>query len=94
MSQPLQESMAKVRDNRVGRMERIIKRLNEAGIEITMEDVLMESKDGATLGRPHLADALIKKGIAKTREEVFADLLHNNSKFYIPHYSPTPERSN
>ena len=89
-NQPLQESMAKVRDNRVGRMERIIKRLNEAGIEITMEDVLMESKDGATLGRPHLADALIKKGIAKSREEVFADLLHNNSKFYIPHYSPTP----
>jgi predicted metal-dependent phosphoesterase TrpH len=89
--QPLQDSMAKVRDNRVGRMERIIAKLNGAGINITMEEVLLELSDGATLGRPHLADALIKKGVAKNREEVFAELLHNNSKFYIPHYSPSPE---
>ncbi len=86
----LQNSMAKVRDNRVGRMERIIAKLNAAGIEITMSDVLAELQDGATLGRPHLADALIKRGIAKDRDQVFAELLHNNSKFYIPHYSPTP----
>jgi predicted metal-dependent phosphoesterase TrpH len=90
-NQPLQDSMAKVRDNRVGRMERIIAKLNGAGINITMEEVLLELSDGATLGRPHLADALIKKGVAKNREEVFAELLHNNSKFYIPHYSPSPE---
>jgi predicted metal-dependent phosphoesterase TrpH len=90
-NQPLQDSMEKVRDNRVGRMERIIAKLNGAGINITMEEVLLELSDGATLGRPHLADALIKKGVAKNREEVFAELLHNNSKFYIPHYSPSPE---
>ena len=86
----LQSSMEKVRENRIGRMEKIIARLNGAGIEISMEDVLRELNDGATLGRPHLADALIKKGVAKNRDEVFAELLHNNSKFYIPHYSPTP----
>jgi predicted metal-dependent phosphoesterase TrpH len=90
-NQPLQESMAKVRENRVGRMERIIAKLNGAGFEISMGDVLLELSEGATLGRPHLADALIKKGVAKSREEVFENLLHNNSKFYIPHYSPTPE---
>ena len=86
----LQESMARVRENRVGRMERIIARLNEAGIEISMSDVEAERADGATLGRPHLADALVKKGIAPSRDAVFSELLHNNSKFYIPHYSPTP----
>ena len=86
----LQESIARVRENRVGRMERIIARLNEAGIEISMSDVEAERADGATLGRPHLADALVKKGIAPSRDAVFSELLHNNSKFYIPHYSPTP----
>lgn len=86
----IQSSMAKVRDNRVGRMERIINRLNEAGIEIKMSDVEAERRDGATLGRPHLADALVKKGVAKNRDEVFSNFLHNNSKFYIPHYSPRP----
>ena len=86
----LQDSMAMVRENRIGRMERIIARLNEAGIEISMNDVEAERADGATLGRPHLADALVKKGIAPSRDAVFTELLHNNSKFYIPHYSPTP----
>ena len=86
----LQNSMAKVRENRIGRMERIIARLNEAGIEISMNDVEAERVDGATLGRPHLADALVKKGIAPSRDAVFTELLHNNSKFYFPHYSPTP----
>jgi predicted metal-dependent phosphoesterase TrpH len=86
----LQNSMEKVRENRFGRMEKIIARLNGAGISITMEDVLAELNDGATLGRPHLADALIKKGVAKSRDEIFTELLHNNSKFYIPHYSPSP----
>ena len=91
LNEILQNSMAKVRDNRIGRMERIIKRINEAGIEISMADVENEIEEGATLGRPHLADALVRKGIAKSRDEVFAELLHNNSKFYIPHYSPSPE---
>jgi predicted metal-dependent phosphoesterase TrpH len=86
----LQSSMAKVRENRIGRMERIIARLNEAGIEISMSEVQAELSDGGTLGRPHLADALVKKGVAKNRDEIFSELLHNNSKFYIPHYSPTP----
>jgi len=45
------------------------------------------------LGRPHLADALIAKGYAKSRDEIFADWLHNNSKYYIAHYSPTPEEA-
>jgi predicted metal-dependent phosphoesterase TrpH len=74
-------------------MERIIKRINEAGIEITMSDVLEQLADGATLGRPHLADALVKKGVVKNRDEAFTQMLHNNSKYYIPHYSPLPEEA-
>lgn len=88
---PLQEVMAQTRENRHGRMERIIKRLNDNGYEIAMEDVLAQLSEGATLGRPHLADALIAKGLVKNREQAFAELLHNNSKFYVSHYSPTPE---
>jgi predicted metal-dependent phosphoesterase TrpH len=65
--------------------------MNEAGIEITIEDVMAQLAPGATLGRPHLADALIAKKVVKSRDEAFTDLLHNNSKFYISHYSPTPE---
>ena len=89
-NQALREELAKTRENRVTRMGRMVARLNEAGIEITLEEVLAQLSDGATLGRPHLADALIARGTMKTRDEVFTALLHNKSKYYVSHYSPTP----
>ena len=87
----LAEVLSTTRDNRLTRINRIIWRLNEAGFEITIEDVLAQLAPGATLGRPHLADALIAKKIVASRDEAFTELLHNNSKYYISHYSPTPE---
>jgi len=87
----LSEVLATTRDNRLTRMNRIIARLNEAGYEISIEDVLAQLAPGATLGRPHLADALIAKKLVASRDEACAELLHNNSKYYISHYSPTPE---
>ena len=87
----LAEVLSTTRDNRLTRMNRIIARLNEAGFEISIEDVLAQLAPGATLGRPHLADALIAKKIVASRDEAFTELLHNNSKYYISHYSPTPE---
>jgi predicted metal-dependent phosphoesterase TrpH len=45
----------------------------------------------ATLGRPHLADALVAKGHVASRQEAFEIFLHNKSKYYVNHYSPTPE---
>ena len=83
-------TMEKTRENRHGRMQRIIERLNEAGLEISIQDVLAELAQGATLGRPHLADALIKKGVVNSRDEAFSQMLHNKSKFYVAHYSPKP----
>ena len=88
--QPLYEVLERTRENRHSRMERIIARLNEAGIDITLEEVNAQRKGDATLGRPHLADALVARGHVASRDEAFAALLHNKSKFYINHYSPSP----
>lgn len=88
---PLQDVLTQTRDNRHGRMERIIGKMNTAGIDISMADVLAQLSDGATLGRPHLADALVAKKVVASREEAFAELLHNSSAHYVAHYSPTPE---
>jgi len=71
----LAKTMAQTRENRHGRMEKIIARINQAGIDITMADVLEQLSDGATLGRPHLADALVKKGVVSSRDEAFQLLL-------------------
>ena len=90
-NEALMTMMSQTRENRIGRMHKIIARLNAANYEVTIADVEAQLSDGATLGRPHLADALIAKGYMKTREQVFAEVLHNDSPFYVAHYSPTPE---
>ena len=87
----LMQTLEKTRENRHGRMEKIISRINQAGIDISMKDVLEQLSEGATLGRPHLADALVKKGVVASRDEAFTQMLHNNSKYYVAHYSPSPE---
>ncbi len=91
--QPLISELEKTRENRLTRMERIVARLNEAGIEITLEEVYAQKRGDATLGRPHLADALVAKGHVANRDEAFSTFLHNGSKFYINHYSPSPEEA-
>lgn len=88
--EPLINELEKTRENRLSRMEKIVARLNEAGIEITIEEVYAQKQGDATLGRPHLADALVARGHVASREEAFAALLHNGSKYYINHYSPSP----
>ena len=89
----LMEMMANTRENRFSRMEKIVAKLNAANYEVSLDDVLAQLSEGATLGRPHLADALVAKGYMKSRDQVFAEILHNDSPYYVAHYSPTPEEA-
>lgn len=88
--EPLQEVMAASRDDRVPRMRRMIELMADDGFAITFEEVKQHQPEGATLGRPHLADALVAKGIVRNRDQAFAELLNNDSKYYVSHISPTP----
>lgn len=87
----MQKMLADSRDTRMPRMRKMIELLAADGISITMEDVMAAAPDGATVGRPHLADALVANGVVATRDEAFIDLLHNDSKYYVTHAAPTPE---
>lgn len=85
------EMLAATRDGRVPRMVKMIELLNAANIAVSMEDVSAAKPEGATLGRPHLADALVNLGIIKSRDAAFQGLLNNDSPFYVSHLAPTPE---
>ena len=91
---PLHEQMQQVleetRDGRLPRMRKMIEKMRAEGMEISIEDVENAMPIGATMGRPHLADALVAKKIVKSRDEAFIDLLHNESRFYVSHAAPTP----
>ena len=88
--QPLQEALEASRDDRIPRMKKMIELMSSDGIKITFEEVLKFQPEGATLGRPHLADALVAKGIVKNRDQAFAEFLANDSKYYVSHIAPTP----
>lgn len=64
------EWMESKRDERRPRMQAMVNALNELGQEITMEDV--EAQAGqASLGRPHLARAMVERGIVTSVAEAF-----------------------
>ncbi|QLL24714.1 PHP domain-containing protein [Actinobacteria bacterium IMCC26103] len=87
----LQAMLADSRDTRIPRMRKMVELMAADGIAISMEDVMAATPTGATVGRPHLADALVKNNVVATRDEAFVDLLHNASKYYVTHAAPTPE---
>ncbi|MCI9889301.1 PHP domain-containing protein [Micrococcales bacterium 31B] len=43
-----------------------------------------------TIGRPHIADALVAKGIVESRDAAFATLMSSRSKYYVPVYATDP----
>jgi 3',5'-nucleoside bisphosphate phosphatase len=77
----------KTRDDRIWRARRMVE-LIAADYPLTWEDVLERVEEGATVGRPHLADALVARGHVRDRDEAFGDLLANRSRYYVGHYSP------
>lgn len=86
----LSQALANTRDDRIPRMHEMIRRLRGAGIEVTFADVEQHVAIGATLGRPHLADALVALQIVENRSAAFDQFLNNNSPFYVSHISPNP----
>jgi len=86
----LQQVLEETRDGRLPRMRKMIEKMRAEGMDISMAEVEQAMPAGATMGRPHLADALVAKKIVKSREEAFVDLLHNESPFYVSHAAPTP----
>ncbi|UTT66817.1 PHP domain-containing protein [Janibacter sp. CX7] len=89
----LAEEMRRMRDDRVPRLQRIVEYMAADGFDITWDDVLAQADGPASLGRPHLADALVAKGLAPDRNAVFADWLHNGSRYYEAHYAVGTEEA-
>jgi predicted metal-dependent phosphoesterase TrpH len=88
--EPLMAELARARDSRATRLERMVERMAEGGIRITYPEVLAQVAPGATPGRPHIADALIANGTIRHRDEAFAEWLHDTSPYYVHHYSLDP----
>jgi predicted metal-dependent phosphoesterase TrpH len=91
--EPLVAELDESRESRLHRAQRMVDRMAADGIPITMDAVRAQAAEGTTLGRPHLADALVAAGYVADRGAAFADLLHNASPYYASHHAPSPVRA-
>ena len=79
--------MTRTRASRVDRAREIVERLGR-DFPVTWEAVASRAETAETVGRPHIADAMVDAGIFERRDDAFAEVLHNNSRYYVPHYAP------
>ncbi len=85
----LLEEITKAKVARLTRAERMVERLAE-DYPLNWDDVSAHVAPGATVGRPHIADALVAAGIVADRNEAFANILTSHSRYFVSHYAPDP----
>ena len=85
----LRGEIDRIRAARLGRAERIVANIGR-DYDFTWDDVIAQTSDGATVGRPHIADALVARGLAVDRGDAFAGILDPRRPYYVPHDAPDP----
>ena len=88
----LLQELDRSRQSRQNRAQRIVELLSK-DVPLRWEDVLAQIGPGATIGRPHIADAMVAKGIVASRDAAFARYLADGSPYYASHYAPDPVRA-
>ena len=78
----LAEDLARLRENRERRAERIVGLLRTAGVDITWAEVQRYAA-GGSVGRPHIAQALIRAGLVGSTNEAFASRWLG-SRYFVP----------
>jgi len=85
----LQGLLAGLREGRLGRGEGIVRKLRGMGMMIEWARV-QEIADGASVGRPHIAQALLEKGYVGTIAEAFDKYISRNGPAYVERDKMTP----
>lgn len=83
--------MAAIRSSRLDRARRMVERLNELGVAITYERV-RQLAAGESVGRPHVAQAMVEAGVIATTNDAFTDeWIGNNGRAYLEKTALSPQ---
>lgn len=72
-----------LRESRLERGQQIVERMEADGLPVDWPAVRELAGDG-TVGRPHIARALVRAGVVGSVDEAFGRLLHPSSPYYVP----------
>lgn len=89
---PLQKFLASQREGRLGRADRMVRKLAENGVQLSLERVFAIAGD-ATVGRPHVARALMEAGYVETVAEAFDVWLGNDRPAYVSRERLSPKEA-
>lgn len=87
-----QATLEKFRDSRKVRASRMVKKLCAMGLHIEWEKVLEHAGDGS-IGRPHVAQALVEKGYVSSVQEAFARYIGRDGPAYAERDKLTPAQA-
>lgn len=88
----LQATLARLREGRVGRGRGMVEKLRTLGFDVTWEQVQKYAGDGS-VGRPHVAQALLEKGYVETISEAFDKYIGRNGPAYVEREKLTPSEA-
>lgn len=83
----LADVITRTREARLHRGRAIVERLSR-DYPVTWDDVLAQQQPGTVVGRPHIADALVARGIVPDRSAAFTDILSSRGAYYVPYEAP------
>lgn len=86
--EPLRSRLTALAESRRGRAARIVARLAELGAPVDLDEVLASA--AGSVGRPHIADALVRAGYASSRTNAFDRYLSDRGPAYVPYDRLTP----
>jgi 3',5'-nucleoside bisphosphate phosphatase len=93
-SAPIRAHQDSALDRRRRRMEKMVARLTEMGVEISFEQVVTAAgPDAHALGRPHLARALFEAGQTRFYGEAFTRFIGDSGPAFVAENFPTPEQA-
>ncbi|ARU62549.1 hypothetical protein CBW65_17455 [Tumebacillus avium] len=84
----LRDLTARMRADRLNRLDKMIGRLQDAGVAITQDEVLEEAQ--GAVGRPHIARVLMRKGYVSNIPEAFDKYLGSGKIGYVERLKVTP----
>jgi len=91
-NQNLADSLSGFREERLKRAERIVNKLNRMNIPLSMESVLANTT-GDSVGRPHIATALVSEGHAETYHQAFSKYIGDGRPAYEGKNNFSPEET-
>lgn len=85
--EPLARELDRILEGRQARLPATLQRLRDLGVDIEEADVRRVAGDAAAMGRPHVADALVEKGVVEHRGEAFDAYLGSQGPAYVVRYA-------